>query len=48
MSIIDDLKYRYKKGNIIEKLIYINVALFILTLLISVLQGLWILDPAKN
>ena len=41
MSIIDDLKYRYKKGNIIEKLIYINVALFILTLLISVLQGLY-------
>jgi membrane associated rhomboid family serine protease len=41
MSIIKDLKYRYSTGNIVEKLIYINVALFICTLLVSVLQGLY-------
>lgn len=41
MSIIKDLKYRYNTGNIVEKLIYLNVALFICTLLITVLQGLY-------
>ena len=41
MSIIKDLKYRYNTGNIVEKFIYLNVALFICTLLISVLQGLY-------
>lgn len=41
MGFIDDLKYRYKKGNIVEKLIYINIAVFVLTLLISVIQGLY-------
>ncbi|WP_438977160.1 rhomboid family intramembrane serine protease [Polaribacter sp.] len=41
MSIIKDLKYSYNTGNIVEKLIYLNVALFICTLLISVLQGLY-------
>jgi len=41
MSIFKDLKYRYNTGNIVEKLIYLNVALFICTLLISVLQGLY-------
>lgn len=41
MSFIDDIKIRYKKGNIVEKLIYINIAIFILTLLVSVVQGLY-------
>lgn len=41
MSFIDDIKNRYSKGNIVEKLIYINIAVFILTLLISVIQGLY-------
>ncbi len=41
MSIINDLKYRYQKGNIVEKLIYINVGLFILTLLLKVIFGLY-------
>lgn len=41
MGVIDDLKYRYIKGNIVEKLIYINVGIFILTTLISVFQGLY-------
>ena len=41
MSVINDLKYRYLKGNIVEKLIYINIAVFVLSLLITVLQGLY-------
>lgn len=41
MSIIDNLKSRYLKGNIVEKIIYINIAIFILTLLFSVFQGLY-------
>jgi membrane associated rhomboid family serine protease len=31
MSFIDDIQSRFKNGNIIEKLIYINVAIFIFT-----------------
>lgn len=41
MSIINDIKRRYNTGNIVEKLIYINVGLFITTMLISVFQGLY-------
>ncbi|QTD38126.1 rhomboid family intramembrane serine protease [Polaribacter batillariae] len=41
MSIINDIKSRYKGGNIVEKLIYINIAVFVITLLISILQGLY-------
>ena len=41
MAIIDDLKFRYQKGNIVEKLIFINVGIFVFTLLINVFQGLY-------
>jgi membrane associated rhomboid family serine protease len=41
MSIINDLKLRYKQGNIIEKLIYINIGVFILSLLLPVIFGLY-------
>jgi membrane associated rhomboid family serine protease len=41
MSFIDTLKNKYKTGTIIEKLIYLNVAIFLLTLLIIVFQGLY-------
>lgn len=41
MSFIENIKKRYKLGNIVEKLIYINIALFVLTLLVSVVQGLY-------
>lgn len=41
MSLIDTIKHKYKTGNIIEKLIYINIAMFTITLLISVLEGLY-------
>jgi membrane associated rhomboid family serine protease len=41
MSILDKLKLRYKEGNIVEKLIYINIAVFAITLLINVVEGLY-------
>lgn len=41
MSFIDTIKYKYKTGSIIDKLIYINVGVFALTLLINVLGGLY-------
>jgi membrane associated rhomboid family serine protease len=41
MSFIDTIKYKYKTGSIIEKLIYLNVVIFGLTLLITVFQGLY-------
>jgi membrane associated rhomboid family serine protease len=41
MSIINNLKDRFQKGNIVEKLIYINIAVFVLAALINVLQGLY-------
>ena len=41
MSFINNIKTRYKSGNIIEKLIYINLVVFILTLLLGVLKGLF-------
>ena len=50
MNILDTLKAKFKQCTIVEKLIYINIALFILTLLINVFQGLykgeinWLID----
>lgn len=41
MSILNKLKLRYKQGNIVEKLININIAVFVITILINVLQGLY-------
>lgn len=41
MSFIDQLKSRYYNGTIVDKLIYINIAVFILTLVISTFQGLY-------
>jgi len=41
MSFIDEIKSRYKSGNIVEKLIYINIAVFILTLLTSTFSDLY-------
>ncbi|MFQ3296645.1 MAG: membrane associated rhomboid family serine protease [Polaribacter sp.] len=41
MGFIDTLKNKYKTGTIIEKLTYLNVAIFLLTLLITVFQGLY-------
>ena len=41
MSFINTLKNKYRTGTIIEKLIYLNIAIFLLTLLITVFQGLY-------
>lgn len=41
MSFIENIKTRYKSGNIVEKLIYVNLAIFIFTLFISVFQDLY-------
>ena len=41
MSFIDNIKSRYKSGNIVEKLIYVNLAIFIFTLFTSVFQDLY-------
>lgn len=41
MSFINDIKHRYKTGNIVEKLIYINIGIFVLSLLLTVIFGLY-------
>ena len=41
MSIINNIQTRYKNANIVEKLIYINVAVFALTLLSTVFNNLF-------
>jgi membrane associated rhomboid family serine protease len=41
MNFINTLKHRFKNGSIVEKLIYINLTVFIFTLLITVLRGLY-------
>ena len=40
-GIIDDLKQTFKQGNIVVRLIYINVAVFVLGILLSVVLGLF-------
>jgi len=41
LSFIQKTQNRFKEGSIVEKLIYVNIAVFILTLLVSVFQGLY-------
>jgi len=41
MSFINTLKNKYRTGTIIEQLIYLNITVFLLTLLITVFQGLY-------
>ncbi|MEQ6122836.1 rhomboid family intramembrane serine protease [Pseudotenacibaculum sp. MALMAid0570] len=45
MSILKDLQIRFKKGSILEQLIYINIAVFILTLIIGSFSGLFNSKP---
>ena len=40
-GIIDDLKRTFRQGNIVVRLIYINVAIFVIGLLLSVVLGLF-------
>jgi membrane associated rhomboid family serine protease len=41
MSVLNNLKQRFNQGTIVEKLIYINILLFVLTLFVSVFQSLY-------
>jgi len=42
MTLLDSLKDRFRSGNIVEKLIYINCFVFLGTLLTKVFQGLYV------
>ena len=46
-GIIDDLKRTFKQGNIVIRLIYINVAAYILSMLLSVIFGLFKISTAE-
>lgn len=41
MSFLKDLQARYKKGSILEQLIYINIGVFLLTIIIGSFSGLF-------
>jgi len=41
MSLINDLKFKFRSASIIQQLIYVNVSLFIITLLFSSFSGLY-------
>lgn len=43
-DILDDLKRTFRRGNIVVRLIYINVAVFVLGLLLAVVLGLFNID----
>lgn len=42
MTLVNNLKDRFQNGNIVAKLIYINCAVFLVTLLTKVIQGLYV------
>lgn len=44
MTFIENIKYKFKTANIVEKIIYINIAVFAISLLISVIQRLFLSD----
>jgi membrane associated rhomboid family serine protease len=46
-GILDDLKHTFKQGNIVVRLIYINVAAFVLCALLSVIYGLFGISVAE-
>lgn len=41
MGVVDDLKYRFNTGSIVQKLIYINIAVFIISMLLKISTGLY-------
>ncbi len=41
MSLIQNIQHRFKKGSIVEKLIYINTGVYILALFFEVVKGLY-------
>ena len=46
-GIFDDLKHTFKQGNIVVRLIYINVAAFVASALLSVVLGLFNVNAAE-
>ncbi len=47
MNILNDIKYAYNKANIVEKIIYINVVLFLITVLFKSFIIEWFALPAS-
>lgn len=47
MNILNDIKYAYKKATVVEKIIYINVFLFLITLLFTRFIIQWFALPAN-
>ena len=41
MTFIQNIQNRFRQGTIVEKIIYINIAVFFLTMIVSVFQGLY-------
>ena len=41
MSLINDLKFKFRSASITQQLIYVNVSLFIITLIFSSFSGLY-------
>ena len=46
-DIFDDLRRTFRQGNIVVRLIYINVGAFVLSTLLSVLLGLFGIDTTE-
>ena len=47
MSFINDIKYAYKQANVVEKIIYINVFLFLITVLFTSFMVQWFALPTN-
>lgn len=47
MSFINDIKYTYKQANVVEKIIYINVFLFLITVLFTSFMVQWFALPTN-
>lgn len=39
MGVVDDLKFRFNSGNIVQKLIYINVAVFVISIVFNLFKS---------
>ena len=46
-GIFEDLKHTFRQGNIVVRLIYINVAAFVLSMLLSIVLGLFNVDTSE-
>ena len=46
-SIFEDLKHTFKQGNIVVRLIYINVVAYVISMLLSIVMGLFNIDTVE-